>query len=148
LWSRGWRSDRGASAVELALALPLLAVVLLGTIDFGRLFYHAMAVTHAARAGAQYGSQSVGRAADHPGMQNAATTAAGDLGGGFSATATHFCTCYVPTTETSIGCTATCAGERRVYTQVTGTATFSTLVNYPGIPASVPITRIVQMRAQ
>ena len=145
------RSESAASAVELALALPLLAVVLLGTIDFGRLFYHAMAVTHATRAGVQYGSQSVGHAAQTSGMVNAATVAAGDLGGGFSATARFFCTCYLSNVETSMAtCTSTCTApaERRVYAEVTGTSTFSTLVTYPGIPASVPITRVIQMRAQ
>jgi Flp pilus assembly protein TadG len=134
--------------VELAVSLPLLAVVLLGTIDFGRLFYRTMAVTHAARAGAQYGAQSVGTATDHTGMQTAATSAATDIPTGFSVSATHFCTCFATGTETSITCTAACSGQRRVYTQVTGTANFSTLVNYPGMPHTVSIARVVVMRAQ
>jgi Flp pilus assembly protein TadG len=145
---RRGRCTRGSAAVELAVSLPLLAVVLLGTIDFGRLFYRTMAVTHATRAGAQYGGQSVGMAADHTGMETAATNAATDIPSGFSATATHFCTCFLSGTETAIVCTAACTGQRRVYTQVTGTANFSMLVNYPGMPHTVSITRVVVMRAQ
>jgi hypothetical protein len=45
--------------VELALLLPLLLVLLLGTIDFGRAFFGWVAVTNAARVGANY-------AATHP----------------------------------------------------------------------------------
>jgi Flp pilus assembly protein TadG len=149
-FSRAFRSDCGASAVELAVALPLLAVVLLGTIDFGRLFYRTMAVTHATRAGATYGSQSVGNASNHPGVEAAAVAAATDIPTGYTATASHFCTCYlgVAAVENAIACTASCAGQRRVYTQVIGTATFTTVVQYPGMPHTVPISRTVQMRAQ
>lgn len=49
----GHRSERGAALVELAVALPLLLVIMVGTIDFGRAFRTAMIVTNAARAGAQ-----------------------------------------------------------------------------------------------
>jgi Flp pilus assembly protein TadG len=150
LQSKAPRSERGASAVELALALPLLAIVLIGTIDFGRLFYRAMTVTHGARAGAQYGAQSVGKATDHNGMRDAAIAAASDAAGAFTAAATHFCTCFTVALGESgqIPCTQVCTGQLRVYTQVTGTAGFTTIVNYPGIPHTVSITRTVQMRAQ
>ena len=46
---------RGAAAVEFAVVLPLLLLLLLGGADFGRCFYSEMAVTNAARAGAEYG---------------------------------------------------------------------------------------------
>ncbi|HUY87707.1 MAG TPA: TadE family protein [Pirellulales bacterium] len=50
------RSGRpGAAAVEFAIVLPLLVLLLLGGADFGRCFYSAMAITNAARAGAEYG---------------------------------------------------------------------------------------------
>jgi len=54
----------------------------------------------------------------------------------------------VAAVENAIDCTATCGGQRRVYTQVVGTATFTTVVQYPGMPNTVPISRTVQMRAQ
>ena len=41
--------DRGAAAVEMALVLPLLLLVLFGIIDFGRGFNAQMQVTQAAR---------------------------------------------------------------------------------------------------
>src|SRR5205823_4860682 len=47
------RGDRGAAMVELAFGLTFLAVILVGTVDFARIFYFSMELTSAARAGAQ-----------------------------------------------------------------------------------------------
>ena len=66
------RSERGAALVELAVALPLLAVIMVGAIDFGRAFRTAMIVTNAARAGALYGQHSQPNAGSTTGMRDAA----------------------------------------------------------------------------
>jgi Flp pilus assembly protein TadG len=44
-------SERGAAAVEFALILPVLLVLVGGTIDFGRLFYTQIQLSNAARDG-------------------------------------------------------------------------------------------------
>lgn len=46
----------GAAAMEFAFVLPLLMILLLGGIDFGRFPQTHLAVINAARAGAAYGS--------------------------------------------------------------------------------------------
>lgn len=46
--------SRGQSLVEFALVLPLLLMLVLGAMDFGRLFYTKMVITNAAREGANY----------------------------------------------------------------------------------------------
>src|SRR6266852_5013673 len=51
-----WQSRRGTAAVEFALILPVLMLLLLGCIDFGRFPHSYIAVTNAARAGAGFGS--------------------------------------------------------------------------------------------
>lgn len=50
------RSERGQSAVELAFAFPVLLLILMGILDFGRAFYTYVSITNAAREGARYGA--------------------------------------------------------------------------------------------
>jgi Flp pilus assembly protein TadG len=50
------RKEKGQSVVELAIILPLLLIILLGIIDFGRVFYAYVTVTNASREGARYGA--------------------------------------------------------------------------------------------
>jgi Flp pilus assembly protein TadG len=50
-----WRNHRGASAVEFALVLPILMVLLFGIIEFGLLMYNKAVITNASREGARAG---------------------------------------------------------------------------------------------
>lgn len=43
------RPDRGAAAVEFALVLPVLLLLIVGIIDFGRAYNARIALSHAAR---------------------------------------------------------------------------------------------------
>src|SRR5215831_13065346 len=46
-------SDRGAAAVEFALVLPILVILIFGIIDFGRMLNAKITLTEAAREGAR-----------------------------------------------------------------------------------------------
>jgi len=48
----------GATAVEFAILLPVVMLILAGLIDFGWGFYWKHTVTNASRAGARYGVQA------------------------------------------------------------------------------------------
>jgi len=50
-------SSRGQALVETALVLPILALVLVMAIDFGRVFFGWVALQSAARVGAEYAGQ-------------------------------------------------------------------------------------------
>lgn len=50
---RPTRGDRGATVVEFALLLPLLLLVVLGIVDFGRMLNAQITLTQAAREGAR-----------------------------------------------------------------------------------------------
>ena len=151
---------RGAALVELALVLPLLLLIMVGTIDFGRAFRTAMVVTNAARAGAQYGSQYYS-ATDTAGMVAAsdAVLTANGLSSGPPSDASTLCQCadslgnFSDTAPVNT-CTAPtgvslCPGKHLVMrVTVRATRTFSLIQPFPALPGSVTIARAATMRAQ
>jgi Flp pilus assembly protein TadG len=50
---RNGRLDRGAAAVEMALVMPLLIAMIIGIIDFSRIFNGQIQLSQAAREGAR-----------------------------------------------------------------------------------------------
>ena len=50
------KSERGIAVVEFSLVLPLLLVFLIGTIEFGLLFYNKQVLTNATREAARAGT--------------------------------------------------------------------------------------------
>ena len=145
-------SDAGGALVELAVSLPVLALVLVGTIDFARVFYTAIALTNAARAGAQYGGQSIGSSADLPGITAAAATAAPNIGA-FDVDAQPV-TCRCATDDGSSfsapqSCSDACTGgTHRVATvTVTTSKTFNLLASgFPGVPDNIDLSRTATSR--
>lgn len=70
--SRMWSRERGAAAVEMAIVLPLLVLLLGGIVDFGRAFYTKNILTNAAREGARAASLSTSTSAIVTSRTNAA----------------------------------------------------------------------------
>jgi len=128
---------------------PVLALLLVGTADFARAFYFNQEVVAAARAGAQYGSQSVTTASDTSGIQ-AAALANGTNVPGLSATSS-FCTCESPPPTGQTACAGgycNGANSAATYVTVTTSATFNTMVTYPGVPHSTAMTGKAIMQVQ
>jgi Flp pilus assembly protein TadG len=50
----GGAGTRGQSMAEFALVMPVLLMIVLGTLDLGRLFYSYVTITSAARVAANY----------------------------------------------------------------------------------------------
>lgn len=50
------RNNRGQAIVELAILLPVLMLILMGILEFGRIFSAYMIISHASREGARTGS--------------------------------------------------------------------------------------------
>jgi Flp pilus assembly protein TadG len=53
------RNEQGQGLVEFAMLLPLLMLLMLGAIDFGRAMYAAVAVNHAGHNSAVWASQNL-----------------------------------------------------------------------------------------
>lgn len=49
------KSEHGAAAIEFALVLPVLLLLLFGIIEFGLLLFNKAVLTNAAREGARFG---------------------------------------------------------------------------------------------
>jgi len=151
---------RGVSVTELALVLPLSLVLFIGILDFGRVYYSAIATSHAARAGVQYGAQDNIKSGDFAGMRQAASDALGDVSN-FTVTACRYCRCADGTgsctscnasadgCSTGSGCLSTCSSTApQVYVQVTVDKVFTTLFPYPGLPSRADLNRKATMRVQ
>ena|SRR5690348_1474551 len=136
-----WR--KGQSVVELALAAPVLALVLVATADFARVFYASIEVANAARAGVQYGVQNYTTGVDYTGMQNAALNDGSNVSG-LQATASEFCQCNGST----VACSPAQCSQPKIFVQVRTTATFSTMLHYPGISSSIPLSSTAVMQVQ
>jgi Flp pilus assembly protein TadG len=76
---RGRNHPRGAAAVEFALVLPLLMVLVMGTIEWGRFFFLKQVVVNSAREGARAGSEAVDGYLERARAVTSATLSAGAL---------------------------------------------------------------------
>lgn len=124
------KSRRGAAAVELALLSPMLLFLFVIVVDFGRIFFYSQTVQNAARAGAIYLSDDVAKASSpYANVTAAAVADASNLS-------------PAPTVASSTGTDA--AGNP--YVRVTVTWTFRFVMRLPGVPATLNISRTVQMR--
>ena len=124
---------RGQSLVELALLLPVLLILVLGTIDFGRVFFAYISVTNAARNGADYAAEGQAATADLDGIRTTALADTGDL----------------PNTSPTNPGVAVATGtdsQGRLYADVTVSYAFTTLFPWPGIPDSLDVQRTVRAR--
>jgi len=143
--------------LELALVTPLLLALVIGVIELVRYSYIGILVGNAARAGADYGAQSLPQSADPTGIQTAADNDFQNNGqqvSNLTVISSTSCGCDSAGTITAAGCTTavnpsagTCAAGHWVVTvSVTASGTFNSIFNYPGIPKSIAVSRTSTMR--
>jgi Flp pilus assembly protein TadG len=149
-------SESGQTLLEIALLLPMLVLLALGVIEFGRYGYLGILVANAARAGTAYGTQTLPQSVDTTGITNAAKNdfkSNGQLPANLTVTSSVVCGCDNAGTMATATCTGvgagTCAsGHWEVVLSVTASGTFSSLFNYPLIPSSLTVTRLSSMRVR
>ena len=116
---RGLRAERGAIAVEFAIILPVLLLLVFGIIDFGHAWYMKQIVSNASREGARYGTRSTGATAAantlNPSISNYILNTSAENGGkggyGLKSSAARRCNPAVPT-PTGPGYTDSAVGKR------------------------------------
>ena len=125
--------SRGTASVEFAIVAPLLITLLVFIFDFGRIFPFAMAVSHAARVAAEYGSTNSVIASDTGRMLEIAINEAQNKGievDSDQSLAWRECTCLSGSTETPTTCENGCAAGSSLlyYANVRLAATFNTVL--------------------
>lgn len=115
-WVRdAWRDQRGVAALELAVAAPLLILLLFAIIDFGRAIDQNIRLETAARSGAQY---ALSFPEDLIGITAAVNAALTGQAGLHAPEVSIACECPVAggTAIADAGCTSSCAGRQRLVT--------------------------------
>src|ERR1041385_5476564 len=121
--------QRGVAAVELALLTPILALMAVGTADFGLATYSDMQVQNSAAAGATYAFLH-GYSAD--GISSAITSATRLSGISASPAPTEFCGCPGTSGVNSVACGSICPSGNTAgtYVKASATVTYATLLSY------------------
>jgi Flp pilus assembly pilin Flp len=139
------REERGAAAVELAVVLPVLILMAIGAVEFGRVYFTAIRVANAATAGAQFGAQGSG-SGDPDFIRQVARDDADDQ----TLVVDSDRTCRCPDSETPVACSSICAGygNPQFFIRVTASKDLSLLFGYPGLPPAIPVSRTATVRVQ
>ena len=150
LWAAFRASRRGAVTVELALLAPIMALMLIGAIDYGTFIFQKMEVQNASQAGVQYAIQATGNNEEAT-LIEAVVRAASDLPAGATVASENFCGCTdgsETATNASGGCPGDCAGGEfpALSIRVTVTNTYTSMFDYPGIDDTLTITGVTVMQ--
>jgi Flp pilus assembly protein TadG len=140
----GLQDNSGNSLLEAALVVPFLILILVAAIDFGRAYYVGIQLASATHAGALYGMQ---KPTDIAGIVTAANLSAASVTG-ITTSATFGCECS-DGTSVVVGCKTgpVCTYNVLNYVDVISRATYTPLLNYPGIPASIPMKSEARIRS-
>jgi len=139
--------DAGIAGVELALATPMLALLMAGGVDFGRAIYEQHRLSAAAQAGVQYATASSANLTNSNGIVAAARADASDTANSLTVT-TGACTCPTGTTLCSTSATCTGSAISGTYQKVTVSESYSTIMNYGFVSNPFTITGQSMVRTQ
>ena len=143
------RSEHGGALVELAVVLPVLILIAIGVMDYGRVYYTSVTVSNAARAGAEWGAYGMTGSATKDAQIQSFAKIEGAEAGTFTVTSSHFCRCSP--TGVDVSCTTgSCGayGKPQIYVTATATKKVALLLKYPGLPDTVTISRSATFRQQ
>ncbi len=141
-------SRQGTSAIEFAIAAPLLLAILVPTADLGMGFYTRMQVQNAAQAGAQWAV--LHQTFDSNAIQNAVANATSLPSITATPAPTQSCGCANGTGVTTVACGSTCPNGAAAgsYATVSAQAPYSPLIPYPMLGASITLSAQSTVRYQ
>ena len=139
------KADSGIAAIEFAILGAVLCLIVVAIGDLGMGFYSYMQVQNSAQAGAQY---AIVHGFNSTSIGNAVTNATSVSGITASPAPQQFCGCVSGATVATATCGTVCADGMSAGTYVSASAVrdYSTLISYPGFPASYHQTAISTVR--
>jgi Flp pilus assembly protein TadG len=141
-------AESGSAIVELAVAIPILLLLAIGVGDFARIYYAAITVANAARAGAQYGAQYGSHSPGNTTVMNAGARAEAGTFALDSVSSARVCRCADGTVVDCVTGNCGSYGVPQVFDSVRVRSTVRFIIRYPGIADSVIIIRTAVFRAQ
>lgn len=128
--------ERAQSLVELAVSVPVLGLMLFGSIETAKVIYASIEVSDAAMAAVQYATRNPIAAGDSTGIQNAAAADAPNLS--LVTTSALSCECSDGTAST---CQPTDCPNSNIETVVTvqTQCTVDPLIHLPGLPKTFTV---------
>ena len=144
------RSEEASSLVEMAVLLPLLLLLLLGAVDFGRGYYLASEVASAAHAGAEFAVQNADNiSGESTSITNAAKSDAPDVPGISVAAPVWGCECSDGTSYSANCATMPtgCSANWVYKVTITASATYTPMFAWPGIPSTIALSSSATMRS-
>jgi hypothetical protein len=127
------RDARGNMALEFALLLPAILILLGGIIEFGSAMYASSAMESAARAGAHYAFE---KGLDKPGIEAAVKGASTYPPQKLTVASSMFCECA----GAAVSCNSECTGGYVPFKFVTVQVTAPNDPWFPVIEKLVPVT--------
>jgi hypothetical protein len=119
---------RGIATVELVVLLPLLALLVVIAVDWGRIFYYAVVIDNCARNGVIYANDPFSIVGSpYASLTQAALADAPNLS-------------PPPTVSSSTG-----TDGNGNYVDCTVTYNFQTITSFPGVPITTTITRTARI---
>ena len=141
------KAQEGIAAIEFAILGAVLCLIVVGVGDLGLGFYSYMQVQNSAQAGAQYAAV---HGYNSSSITSAVTSATSVSGINATPAPTSFCGCVSGNTVATATCGSVCSNGMTAgtYVQVSAARTYSTLISYPGFPASYNQTATSTVRIQ
>ncbi len=151
-------SEDGASLIELAVVLPMLALLLIGVIETGRFLAFGVRLGNAAHAGATYGAQSQTYVTDSANIANVAcndsgfscttsTPEPGNTASPDTMLVASSVTCSYSNGTSNNSCQMVNGTTRNMFVHVSTSATFKPLLNYPYMSNPVPMSATAVLEA-
>ena len=144
---RLFQTQAGSAVHEFALTAPVLMLIMVGAIDFGRSFYHSIAISNAAGTAAFFGSQSIMKSGHSTDMTTLARNDAADIGT-VTVSSARVCRCPDGASVRCVSGTCRGYGSPRVYVRCDVSRIFDTMINLSKVPDLFTIRRQVWMRVQ